>query len=151
MLPRSGLLLADSKSNSSTRLPRRTTTRVSSGWEASMIILLAMANSLAARQNSPRGPNGPPECAARGVYAGDRENGKLGNERRRFGGLTIRDRGAKYRPRRKDCGREVLVSCSEHRHPENKAYTARRRSGGAAWRRCHDSGRAAAYCPAGRL
>src|SRR5277367_1018245 len=49
MLPRSGFLLADSKSNSSTRLPLRTTTRVSSGWEASMIILLDMCNSRRAR------------------------------------------------------------------------------------------------------
>ena len=120
MFPRSGLLLADSKSNSSTRLPRRTTTRVSSGWEASMIILLAMANSLAARQNSPRGPNGPPDCAARGVYVGDGENWKLGNERRRFDGLTICDRSAKNRPRRTDCGPEVLVSRWEHRHPKTR-------------------------------
>src|SRR6476660_2376372 len=40
MLPRSCLRLALSKSNSSTRLPRRTTTRVSSGWVASISILL---------------------------------------------------------------------------------------------------------------
>src|SRR5215212_6602255 len=46
MLPRSCLRLADSKSNSSTRLPRRTTTRVSSGWVASISILLAIAGSL---------------------------------------------------------------------------------------------------------
>jgi hypothetical protein len=85
-----------------------------------MIILLAMENSLAARQNSPRGPNGPPDCAARGVYVGDGENWKLGNERRRFGGLTIRDRSAKNRPRRTDCGPEVLVSRWEHRHPKKR-------------------------------
>src|SRR3974390_3011534 len=42
MLPRSCLRLADSKSNSSTRFPRTTTTRVSSGWVASMSILLAL-------------------------------------------------------------------------------------------------------------
>src|SRR5215472_2712766 len=42
MLPRSCLRLADSKSNSSTRFPRTTTTRVSSGWVASMSILLAI-------------------------------------------------------------------------------------------------------------
>src|SRR5258707_2913504 len=46
MLPRSCLRLADSKSNSSTRFPRSTTTRVSSGWVASMSILLAIDLSL---------------------------------------------------------------------------------------------------------
>src|SRR5580704_16300304 len=45
MLPRSCLRFADSKSNSSTRLPRSTTTRVSSGWVASMSILLAIKQS----------------------------------------------------------------------------------------------------------
>jgi len=45
MLPLSCLRCADSKSNSSTRLPRRTTTRVSSGWVASMSILLAICKS----------------------------------------------------------------------------------------------------------
>ncbi len=85
-----------------------------------MIILLAMANSLATRENSPRGPSGPPDCAARGVYVGDGENWKLGNERR-FSGLTTRDRSAKNLPGRTDRGRKVLVSPSEHRHPENKA------------------------------
>src|SRR5580698_5089477 len=45
MLPRSCLRCADSKSNSSTRLPRKTTTRVSSGWVASMSILLAILSS----------------------------------------------------------------------------------------------------------
>src|ERR1700761_3280582 len=45
MLPRSCLRWAVSKSNSSTRLPRSTTTRVSSGWVASMSILLAIRQS----------------------------------------------------------------------------------------------------------
>src|SRR6516225_2184505 len=45
MLPLSCFLCADSKSNSSTRLPRKTTTRVSSGWVASMSILLAICKS----------------------------------------------------------------------------------------------------------
>src|SRR5208282_3216758 len=45
MLPRSCLRCADSKSNSSTRLPRKTITRVSSGWVASMSILLAIWKS----------------------------------------------------------------------------------------------------------
>src|SRR4029079_1342646 len=45
MLPCSCLRLADSKSNSSTRLPRITTTRVSSGWDASISILLVIIES----------------------------------------------------------------------------------------------------------
>src|SRR5918998_2128039 len=45
MLPRSCFLLADSKSNSSTFDPRSTTTRVSSGCDASMSILFAMMDS----------------------------------------------------------------------------------------------------------
>src|SRR6478752_9619431 len=45
MLPRSCLRLALSKSNSSTRLPRSTTTRVSSGWVASINILSAIGKS----------------------------------------------------------------------------------------------------------
>src|SRR5262249_32588026 len=45
MLPLNCLRCADSKSNSSTRLPRRATTRVSSGWVASMSILLAIGKS----------------------------------------------------------------------------------------------------------
>src|SRR5215831_19856241 len=45
MLPRSCLRLALSKSNSSTRLPRSTTTRVSSGWVASINILSAIVKS----------------------------------------------------------------------------------------------------------
>src|SRR5262249_37342376 len=46
MLPRNWRRLADSKSNSSARLPRTTTTRVSSGWVASISILLAIDESL---------------------------------------------------------------------------------------------------------
>src|SRR3954451_10629948 len=45
MFPRSCRLEADSKSNSSTFWPRTTTTRVSSGREASISILFAMTNS----------------------------------------------------------------------------------------------------------
>src|SRR4029078_8914653 len=45
MLPRSCLRLALSKSNSSTRLPRSTTTRVSSGWVASINIFSAIGKS----------------------------------------------------------------------------------------------------------
>src|SRR6476620_7182270 len=48
MLPRSCLRWAVSKSNSSTRLPRTTTTRVSSGWVASINILLGILGLLTA-------------------------------------------------------------------------------------------------------
>src|ERR1700722_14992554 len=65
MLPRSGFLLADSKSNSSTRLPLSTTTRVSSGWEASIIILFGMCNSHRARAGGSVRPRGTLEVQAR--------------------------------------------------------------------------------------
>src|ERR1700749_3329759 len=48
MLPRSCLRWAVSKSNSSTRLPRTTTTRVSSGWVASINILFWIFEILSA-------------------------------------------------------------------------------------------------------
>src|ERR1700722_15269962 len=70
MLPRSGFLLADSKSNSSTRLPLRTTTRVSSGWEASMIILLDMCNSRGARAGGSVRPGWALEVQARRANVG---------------------------------------------------------------------------------
>src|SRR5262245_65142752 len=66
MLPRSCLRLADSKSNSSTRFPRTTSTRVSSGWVASMSILLAIDLTL----------GGAPGCAGSPPWRGP------GNERR---------------------------------------------------------------------
>jgi hypothetical protein len=86
-----------------------------------MIILLVMANSLAARENSRRGPKGPPDGAARGVYVGDKGIWRLGKERRRFSGLTKRDCYAENRPRRRLRGRKVMVLPSGHRHPVNKA------------------------------
>src|SRR6476619_6560879 len=48
MLPRSCVRWAGSKANSSTRLPRTTTTRVSSGWVASINILLGILELLTA-------------------------------------------------------------------------------------------------------
>src|ERR1700743_462870 len=97
ILPRSGLLLADSKSNSSTRLPLKTTTRVSSGCEASMIILFAMINSLAAHENALRAEMAPPGRATWGVYVGGGKIGERGGERlrgERFSRITAK------RPRR---------------------------------------------------
>src|SRR5579872_7393102 len=49
MLPRSCLRAWLSKSNSSTRVPSRTTTRVSSAWAASISIFLVITNFSAAR------------------------------------------------------------------------------------------------------
>src|SRR5437588_5808222 len=70
MLPRSCLRLADSKSNSSTRLPRRTTTRVSSGWAASMSILLGIDQSLGGRhaRARPAAPHGRNRLAQPGAW-----------------------------------------------------------------------------------
>src|ERR1700722_13176373 len=49
MLPRSCLRAWLSKSNSSTRVPSRTTTRVSSAWAASISIFLVITTFSAAR------------------------------------------------------------------------------------------------------
>src|SRR5579863_2665786 len=149
MFPRSGRLLADSKSNSSTRLPLKTTTRVSSGWEASMIILLAMINSLAARESSLRGPTRPPDRAARGVYAGDGEILGPGDARRRIGVVFRREQVAKKHPRRPNGGRRFVVLPSEHRQPENKTWPGAPPSTGAAWRRTSRSEPRPGHCPAG--
>src|SRR5580700_2673600 len=64
MLPRSCLRCADSKSNSSTRLPRKTTTRVSSGWVASMSILLAILQSHDGRRAACSAPHRRRETGA---------------------------------------------------------------------------------------
>src|SRR5438309_10595376 len=81
MLPRSCLRLADSKSNSSTRLPRRTTTRVSSGWDASMSILFGIDQSLEGRHSRIRlaAPRGHGDGARN--LADDRGTVGLGGER----------------------------------------------------------------------
>lgn len=85
-----------------------------------MIILLAMTNSLAARANSLQGPTGPPDRAARGVFAGDWKIGKSGDRRRRIKGLFRRDRVVK-RPCRPTGGPKVVDLPSGHRQPENEA------------------------------
>src|SRR5262249_51481835 len=79
MLPRSCLRLADSKSNSSTRFPRTTTTRVSSGWVASMSILLAIANSSwgAPARGAPT-RTAPRRAAPRGARQNDGRGGLSG-------------------------------------------------------------------------
>ena len=107
-----------------------------------MIILLAMRNSLAARENTLRGPSRPPDCAARGVYAGDEGIRKRGG-RRRIGKAFKRHRAAVQPPGSPCGGRRVADLPSGHRQPENKASFSRRHSSSAAGRQCHDSIRAA--------
>src|SRR5436305_15326838 len=68
MLHLSCLRCADSKSNSATRLPRKTTTRVSSGWVASIsILLLAIGKSHRDR----------PACSRRAASAGRADTGPI--------------------------------------------------------------------------
>ena len=117
-------MLANSKSNSSTRLPRRTTTLVSSGCEASMIILFAMINSLAERESARRGPMGPLARAARGVYAGGRKIHEW-DGKRRVRKLFGRRRHMTNRPRRTTGGRDIVGLPSGHRQPENKTPLGR--------------------------
>src|SRR5689334_12201937 len=86
MLPRSCLRLADSKSNSSTRLPRNTTTLVSSGWAASMSILFAMIGYLHDRAlltSGGRRTPGPRRWHDRLVGDGGRRRGRAPTGRRR--------------------------------------------------------------------
>src|SRR6185437_2824078 len=86
MFPLSGFLLADSKSNSSTRLPLSTTTRVSSGWDASMIILLDIVDSRGAPTPWARDSHGD------GGTWGRRANGLWRGERFRRGAADDRGR-----------------------------------------------------------
>ena len=87
-----------------------------------MIILLAMISSLAAHENSLRGPIGPPARAAWGVYAGDGKMRKLGGRRRRGAGRLFEcDRAAMVRSRRPNDDRKLVDLPSGHRQPENNA------------------------------
>jgi hypothetical protein len=112
-----------------------------------MIILLAMTNSLAARENSQRGPIGPPDRAARGVYAGDGGIRKSDNRRPRIRRRLSRDSAAIVRPRRPNGGRKMVDLPSGHRQPENNTWLTRHHSSGAARRPCHDPSHAAGLCP----
>ena len=82
-----------------------------------MIILLAMRNSLAARENTLRGPTGPPDRATRGVYVGDGKIRKSGG-RRLVIELARRTYVATKHPRRPNGDRRVVVLPSRHRQPE---------------------------------
>ena len=97
-----------------------------------MIILFAMINSLAACENALRGPLGPPDRVARGVYAGDgriRKRGVGGRRGKQFGRNDVT---AKH-PRRLSGGYRGLDLPSGHRQPETKRAGARRLSS-ASWR-----------------
>src|SRR5215467_14596862 len=94
MLPRSCLRLADSKSNSSTRWPRRTTTRVSSGWVASTSILLDIDQSLddrLAHRSPPRGRRKTPRPET-GLTVVERLGAVRARERRVAGKRACTDR-----------------------------------------------------------
>src|SRR3974390_1741272 len=77
MFPRSCLRWADSKSNSSTRLPRTTTTRVSSGWVASIRILLGIWELLEASRREQ-----PVAAKAVGLFHGPPDSGGMGRPKR---------------------------------------------------------------------
>ena len=112
MLPRSGLRLAASKSNSSTRLPRTTTTRVSSGWVASMSILLAIELSYAAP--APSTSAGTPDGGSRASKGGP----KTGRGRKRNKEATPQSRGAdaagSTRPGEHGCGAHTRWPSGPH-------------------------------------
>src|SRR5258707_8748481 len=95
MLPRSCLRLADSKSNSSTRLPRRTTTRVSSGWVASTSILLDIDQSLDGRLAHRSPPDGRRNAARpeTGPMVGEMMIVLRARDQRLAGNRARRDRG----------------------------------------------------------
>src|SRR5881392_476592 len=95
MLPRSCLRLADSKSNSSTRLPRRTTTRVSSGWVASTSILLDIDQSLDGRLAHRSPPLGRRKTARpkTGLTVGEVMKVGRARDQRAAGSEARRDRG----------------------------------------------------------
>ena len=94
MLPFRGNRLAASRSNSSSRLPSSTTTRVSSLWDASINIRLVIealaprrgANGRACGENAWHGPRGgsaapkggDPSCSRRGACAASRARRTLG-------------------------------------------------------------------------
>jgi hypothetical protein len=81
-----------------------------------MIILLAMINSLAAREYALQAAIAPLCCAAGGVYAGDGKMRKKGGARRIRKSLQ-RGAAAKH-PRRTRGGRRMLDLPSGHRQPE---------------------------------
>src|SRR5215467_10812543 len=89
MLPRSCLRWADSKSNSSTRLPRTTTTRVSSGWVASISILLGIWELLEAARREQ-----PVAAGAVGLFHGPPDSGVMGRPKRASMPEALRRRSA---------------------------------------------------------
>jgi hypothetical protein len=84
-----------------------------------MIILLAMINSLAARENALQGATAPPNRAAWGVYAGDGKTRELDGKRRNLERFRCHRIAAKG-PRRPSSGSRGVDSPLEHRQPETK-------------------------------
>src|SRR6202050_816310 len=124
IFPRSGFLLADSKSNSSTRLPLRTTTRVSSGWEASIIILLDMCNSRGARAGGSVRPGRALEAQARRADVGEgrekvRRTRRRGDRSAPVTGKQIRS-AATVRPRGRTRGVTDNLLRPRHDDPETR-------------------------------
>ena len=97
------LTAGDSKSNSSTRLPWRTTTRVSSGWAASMSILFGMAGVSADAAANP----------GQRIALRDGEAWPVGLcTREGASGPPGRRQAAGWRPGR--CGEVSVWRCAEH-------------------------------------
>ena len=93
-----------------------------------MIILFAMINSLAARENALGGAIAPPDRAAWGVYVGDGKVQNSGNDRRKcelFSPVTAIPR------LRLSGGRRGVDLPSGHRQPETKHAFERRPSSSA--------------------
>src|ERR1700723_445326 len=132
MLPRGGFLLADSKSNSSTRLPLRTTTRVSSGWEASIIILLDMCNSRRGRAGGSARPGRALEAQARRANVGEGRKKVRRTRRRRPAPVTGKQIGsaATVRPRVRTRGVTDNLLRPRHDDPETRRTQPRRLSRG---------------------
>src|SRR6516225_8425662 len=118
MLPLNCLRCADSKSNSSTRLPRKTTTRVSSGWVASMSILLAIGKSHGDRARS-----------RRAASAGGEETGPIFVKR---SGPEVASTASVERPAagKRQTGTAELFNVSLDLRFEHKLQTAMRRQRG---------------------
>src|SRR5262245_5898694 len=123
MLPRSWRRLADSKSNSSTRLPRTTTTRVSSGWVASISILLAIDESLFA---NPAPARSRLRRRLRSAATGPRRKGGRGGLRPAWGrgqGVPRGPGGALSNPSSQNCAWPLQPEAGQRRQaPPIRAY-----------------------------
>ena len=115
-LPPAGAI---SKSNSSTRFPRMTTTRVSSGWVASISILLAMMNSrnFEARPDShPRGEDGSRRAANRASHVATPIGEEESDSARHASPQLAAARAEPIVGKRSSTFRSFLSRDTEHRH-----------------------------------